>query len=191
MIELRASSIFHYKAKKIHHLLFFSIINDNICKEIEKNLEYFEKENGKVIVIKVCWWDFISLFIVPKSVSMYTVFYFYQAAVVGSIVKPNMYQLNLFFNKCYKIIKSKDWAEKRLYYFRKYRGRRKYKQNDDMSLNLINDLDVNTLESKELIVNSQMKLISMDCRVFQFKKKERTVESIFIYYRNRTLYIIY
>lgn len=184
MIQLRAGSILTYRRYKILQFLIFSVKYDNICKEIEQNLNFFEKTYKKIKVLKVSWWEFISFFEVPRTVSMYTVFCLYDGITVGSVIRPNLLQLVNLLNECKKLVEASDWSKNRLNIFTKYRKYNKPFCMDESSFG--------SRSNSETTLNDNFKILSLECPIYQFKRKRKTynsnVEGNFIYNRIYTKY---
>lgn len=167
MKELQAKSIIYFKKNSKIQFLIFALENDKICLEIEETMLKFERKQNISCCIKVSWWDFISIFKVPKSVNMYTVMAFFDCLTIGLIYNPNFDLLQEFYIKCNKVIKHDNWKIlKNQYYY-------DYYDPSDIYFNRYNfpNKNLSLNDNLKTYDKNKMKFLSKKCPVYQLIKR--------------------
>lgn len=173
MIEVTSNTLLCHRGYKKEVLLFSSLQSDNECKMIEEHLKKLSLRFRNILILKIDWNDLCSKFLIPPSITSYTVFYMmsYQGIGVvniGIIDKPNSNQLKNFYLRCNEVSKSNSFKK---FLYRNMGSRRSCLLSNNFITDQLNDTNSSTFVDLETNEPLKMKIYSEDCYVYQFKRK--------------------
>lgn len=169
--NINVNLIVDYKRKKKLQFLYFTNKYDKVSTEIDLLINEFQTKYREYISVKVSWFDFISVFKVPLSINMYTIFCFYNSLTIGIINRPCLIELCYFYERCNDLVITERWnILKRLYKYSYFGSQIPDFKIKDLfkEINKINN--GKNIYNKDSLSNSNMKFLTPTCEIYQLDK---------------------